>query len=212
MLTTTAYCPALAQANVNLEKLSRANNTPKFIEGIEIQPAVLKQSHTDFLSTAPVVKTTSSIVTNNVNTTIEKCIALQFKFAMLTHQEVELINNINLYTQIDEWWGTPYRYGGSTKNGIDCSAFCCELIQKQYNITLPRTAKEQYQQTEKINAADLQEGDLVFFNTRGGVSHVGFYLANKYFVHSSTNSGVTISSLDDAYYKKKFIGAARIKK
>jgi lipoprotein Spr len=59
---------------------------------------------------------------------------------------------------------------------------------------------------------DLQEGDLVFFNTRGGISHVGLYLGNNYFVHSSTSGGVTISSLTDDYYSKKFLSGGRVKK
>ena len=79
-----------------------------------------------------------------------------------------------------------------------------------YGIALPRTAKDQYGISEKIFRDDLQEGDLVFFNTRGGVSHVGVYLGNNYFVHSSVHDGVTISSLNDAYYNSKFITGGRV--
>ena len=79
-----------------------------------------------------------------------------------------------------------------------------------YGVNLDRTAREQFRQCEKIANEDLKEGDLVFFNTRGGVSHVGFYLGNNYFVHSSVHTGVTISSLTDDYYSKKFISGGRI--
>jgi lipoprotein Spr len=75
---------------------------------------------------------------------------------------------------------------------------------------MPRTAREQYKVCEKINKEDLVAGDLVFFNTRGGVSHVGVYLNNNCFVHSSSTDGVKISSLNEAFYTKKFIGGGRM--
>jgi cell wall-associated NlpC family hydrolase len=81
---------------------------------------------------------------------------------------------------------------------------------KVYGLSVPRTAKEQYHNCERIAADDLVEGDLVFFNTRRGVSHVGLYLGDKYFAHSSVHNGVTISSLKDEYYGKKFITGGRI--
>jgi lipoprotein Spr len=74
---------------------------------------------------------------------------------------------------------------------------------------MPRTAREQYEATEHISKNELKEGDLVFFNTRGGVSHVGVYLDNDYFVQASSH-GVTISNLDDHYYSKRFICGGRV--
>jgi len=62
----------------------------------------------------------------------------------------------------------------------------------------------------KVDSADLLEGDLVFFNTSGGVSHVGMYLGNNYFVHSSVQLGVTVSNMANAYYNKKFISGGRL--
>jgi cell wall-associated NlpC family hydrolase len=75
---------------------------------------------------------------------------------------------------------------------------------------LPRTARNQYAACNKVKREDLLEGDLVFFNTRGGVSHVGIYLGNGYFAHSSVHSGVTVSSLNDKYYSSKFIIGGRL--
>ena len=79
-----------------------------------------------------------------------------------------------------------------------------------YGFAVPRTARQQYQASQHIKKNNLKEGDLVFFNTRGGVSHVGLYLDNDYFVHASSSEGVTISSLNDNYYAKRFICGGRV--
>jgi lipoprotein Spr len=79
-----------------------------------------------------------------------------------------------------------------------------------YGTVLSRTARSQYQECDKIKKENLREGDLVFFKTHRGVSHVGVYLANGYFTHASTSNGVMISSLDEEYYSKRYIGGGRI--
>ena len=85
-----------------------------------------------------------------------------------------------------------------------------QLLSTVYGVVMPRTAREQFNRSSKILRNEIKEGDLVFFNTRGGVSHVGVYLANDYFVHASVSSGVTISNLNDSYYSRKYIGAGRV--
>jgi cell wall-associated NlpC family hydrolase len=142
----------------------------------------------------------------------ESCTPLQFKYAQLIDSDIESISNTVLYDFVDKWWGVRYRYGGTTMRGVDCSSYTGQLISAVYGINLPRTAREQYKVVTRVNRMDLEEGDLVFFNTRGGVSHVGVYLGNNYFTHSGSSSGVTISSLDDAYYSRKYIGGGRIDK
>lgn len=132
------------------------------------------------------------------------------KYAAILKTQAEALSNTTLYAIIDDWFGTRYRYGGTTKKGIDCSSFTGRLMKEVYNIVLPRTAREQYAACYKIPAESLEEGDLVFFNTRGGISHVGFFLSNGYFVHASSSSGVTISNIQDSYYKNRFVGAGRI--
>jgi hypothetical protein len=139
----------------------------------------------------------------------EMCSPLQFKYAQLLNRDVESLTNFSLFSFIDKWWGTRYRYGGTGKSGIDCSAFTGLLMTSVFSIAMPRTAREQYAVCEKLKENEMLEGDLVFFNTRGGVSHVGVYLGEGYFVHSSCSNGVTISSLDDAYYRKRFIAGGR---
>lgn len=140
----------------------------------------------------------------------EFCSSLQFKYAQVLNRNVELVTNTSLIGFIDEWWGTKYRYGGTTKKGIDCSSFTGLLMGSVFGFALPRTAREQYSICSKLSKDDMLEGDLVFFNTRGGVSHVGVYLGEGYFVHSSSSVGVTINNLNENYYSKKFIGGGRV--
>jgi hypothetical protein len=140
---------------------------------------------------------------------IEKLSSLQYKYAMMMDVDVESLKNLTLLGFIDDWFGTRYRYGGETKRGIDCSALTGALLLAVYGFNMPRTAREQYEATEHISKNELKEGDLVFFNTRGGVSHVGVYLDNDYFVQASSH-GVTISNLDDHYYSKRFICGGRV--
>ncbi len=149
---------------------------------------------------------------NSAEIVTELCTPFQFKYAQIIDSEVESISNDSyLFNFIDEWWGVRYRYGGTTKRGVDCSSYTGQLFYSVYGLSLPRTAREQYAQTNRVTRTDLQEGDFVFFNTRGGISHVGVYLYNGYFTHSSSSSGVTISNLNEAYYAKRFVSGGRVK-
>ena len=205
---------ASAQTSINLESMANKNKPKislKFIDGIELTPEKISAD-------VPVDKPAELINVTKVSkianltrvANIEECSALQFKYAMIMDREVETISNTELFTVIDEWWATRYKYGGEDKQGIDCSAFTGKVLSLVYGVNLPRTATEQYKLVEKITKENLVEGDLVFFNTRGGVSHVGVYLGDNYFVHSSVKNGVTINSLTDDYYGKKFIGGGRV--
>jgi lipoprotein Spr len=113
---------------------------------------------------------------------------------------------------VDEWYGTKYRYGVTTKSGIDCSAFTQAIYLAAFAVSLPRTAREQFRSARIVSATEMRTGDLVFFNTTGGISHVGIYLQNNKFVHASSAYGVTISDLFDPYYLRRFIGVGRIEK
>lgn len=156
-----------------------------------------------------IAKFTKKYVSPVLAVATEMCSPLQFKYAQLLNRDVESLTNFSLFSFIDEWWGTRYRYGGTGKSGIDCSAFTGLLMTSVFSIAMPRTAREQYAACQKLKEDEMQEGDLVFFNTRGGVSHVGVYLGDGYFVHSSCSNGVTISNLEDSYYRRRFIAGGR---
>ena len=141
---------------------------------------------------------------------IESANDLQIKYSVLLNTEVERLQNKILLVKMDEWYGTRYRLGGTTKKGVDCSAFVQAVFLGAYAVSLPRTAREQHRIARKISRTELQEGDLLFFNTTGGVSHVGIYLQNNKFIHASASKGVTISDLFDPYYLRRFISAGRV--
>jgi cell wall-associated NlpC family hydrolase len=108
---------------------------------------------------------------------------------------------------------TQYQYGGSTLDGIDCSGFTLNVYQQAFKVSLPRSAREQYQVGDVIDEREnLKFGDLVFFNTRRRVrpGHVGIYIGEGKFVHASSSVGVSISSLDDDYYNRKYMGGRHI--
>jgi lipoprotein Spr len=141
---------------------------------------------------------------------IERVDWLQLKYAILLDATVEKLTNVNLLKLIDEWWGTTYCLGGSTKECIDCSAFTHIIMQDIYNVNVPRTAQDQYKACQQIGMEDLNEGDLVFFFTGGrDISHVGVYLLNNKFVHAATSGGVMVSDLNDPYWKDRYRGSGR---
>lgn len=114
--------------------------------------------------------------------------------------------------KIIEYLNTPYLWGGTSKRGIDCSAFIQTVYYQALGVTLPRTSLEQSSVGVPIEKSDLKFGDLVFFDTmrKGRVSHVGMYLGNGYFAHSGSRTGVAVASLDDEFYTRTYLKAKRI--
>ncbi|MBE0572179.1 MAG: C40 family peptidase [Ignavibacteriaceae bacterium] len=114
--------------------------------------------------------------------------------------------------EVIKYLGTPYKYGGNTKAGMDCSAFTQILYRDVFNVSLERSARLQYNQGKVLSSDDeLKFGDLVFFNTRKRVKpgHVGIYIGDNLFAHASTKKGVTITALDYDYYRRTYMGARR---
>jgi len=107
--------------------------------------------------------------------------------------------------------GTPYRFGGESSSGIDCSSFVQKVF-RENQIELPRTAREQIAQGTEVAPGELKKGDLVFFHTYASYpSHVGIYLGDGKMIHASSGKGeVTVSNLDSDYYRSRFIGAKRV--
>ncbi len=142
----------------------------------------------------------------------ENASEVQLKYATLLGTEVESLPNKQLLETVDDWYGVRYRTGGNTKKGVDCSGFTVAVYAALYGIALPRVSREQYRISRKISTTELKEGDLVFFDTRGGgyVSHVGVYLGNNKFIHASVSKGVMVNDLFQSYYMKRYIGAGRI--
>ena len=181
---------------------------PQFLENIAIKPSTEEKTVSN---PSPITETSRNVPGMVYSTDIEKCNALQFKYAIIMEQPVETVTNERLISFLESWYGTPYKFGGGDRVGIDCSAFCAMLMDTVYGVALPRTARSQYEMGYKIKKDQLAQGDLVFFNTTGGISHVGVYLANNKFVHAATSTGVVISDLEDMYYRKRFIGANRVR-
>lgn len=113
-----------------------------------------------------------------------------------------------------KWLGKPYKLGGKTEKGIDCSQFNKRLYQDVYNVQLQNVCYKQWEQTGRIKRDSLQVGDLLFFRSRQSPSgwHCGVYIGNTYFVHAANRfEGVKISSINEPRYLKSYRGAGRVK-
>lgn len=105
--------------------------------------------------------------------------------------------------------GTPYRGGGSSPKGFDCSGYTSYVF-KNFDINLPRTADGQYNYGQAVSAADAKPGDLVAFKSGGHISHVGIYMGGGKFIHSSSSKGIIISEVYDSYWGPRVLGFSRV--
>jgi cell wall-associated NlpC family hydrolase len=121
-------------------------------------------------------------------------------------------NKTKLESQFRHFKGTKYKYGGIDKRGFDCSGFTKTVYKNAFKVTLPRTTKEMSKLGKKISKKKLKPGDLVFFRPSRRYEHVGIYIGENSFIHSSTSKGVIKTKLDDIYWKKKYRFAKRILK
>ena len=133
------------------------------------------------------------------------------KYSQLMAVEKSAIQNGRLYSFIEQWMGTPYKFGGLDKDGIDCSGFTLLLEQQVYGINIPRMTSQQVNVIKRKYEDELKEGDLVFFDFDGKpFSHVGVYLQNGYVVHASSTKGVMIVRLHSPSMYKYFSRAGSI--
>src|SRR5678809_1105539 len=218
MIVLLASCASLKTAFTGNQGTASTNNSTsvkkesKFLDQIDV-PVESSKGLKEKEQEKTVAKKETSTTRNSTHreSNAENLSALQIRYAVLLSTPAEEVKNAKMFEFIDDWYGTPYRLGGTTKKGVDCSAFSQFLFASVYGLSIPRTAKEQYNLTSRISRTQLNEGDLIFFNTRGGISHVGVYLLNNKFVHASTSGGVMISDIYDEYWAKKFVGVGRLK-
>ncbi|ADY53658.1 NLP/P60 protein [Pseudopedobacter saltans DSM 12145] len=155
-------------------------------------------------------KTTSSNSVPKTETSDPDNLASQF-FSQVMGVAISATSNTKMYQFIYDWIGTPYRFGGNTKKGIDCSGFAKTMYDKVFNTTLLRNSRDIFSMTNPLSKEELKVGDLVFFKIKSrSITHVGVYLGDNRFAHASTSKGVVISDLDEPYYSRYFYKGGRI--
>jgi len=216
MIVLLASCAGLRTAFTGNSTSASANNSPtvkketKFLDQIDV-PVESSKGIKEKEPEKPKVKKETVRNASHRESNAENLSALQVRYAVLLSTPAEEVKNTKMFEFIDDWYGTPYHLGGTTKKGVDCSAFSQFLFASVYGLGIPRTAREQYNLTNRISRTELKEGDLIFFNTHGGISHVGVYLQNNKFVHAATSGGVMISDIFDEYWARRFVGVGRLK-
>lgn len=132
-------------------------------------------------------------------------------FSQVMGVAVDATSNLKLYKFIYEWIGTPYRFGGNTEKGIDCSAFTKAIYDKVFNTTILRNSRDIFSMVNPLPKDELIEGDLVFFKIKSrSITHIGIYLGDNRFAHASVSRGVVISNLNEPYYSRYFYKGGRI--
>jgi lipoprotein Spr len=140
--------------------------------------------------------------------------ALKRKYAAILKTSPSKIKNKKLYYFIDDWYGVKYRWGGNNQSGVDCSGLVCQLYKNVYGLNIKRTVATQHDDTRNFRRKRrLKEGDLIYFKTEGDdLSHVGIYLRNGYFLHSSKSKGVAINSIYETYWQRVYAGGGKVRR
>lgn len=138
------------------------------------------------------------------------------KYAQIMGVEPTELKNEKIYEFVDDWIGTPYRYGGESKKGVDCSALTRALYNFVTDLLLPRSSREMYsskmvESFKEKDFSNLREGDLLFFRSRGRINHVAVYLCDGKFLSANRSTGVQISDLNDPYWRNRYYSAGRVK-
>lgn len=132
-------------------------------------------------------------------------------YAQTLGLKLEYHEDKDLLETVADWIGTPYRAGGNSQRGTDCSGFVTRVYKEVYGITLSRSSRSMFHDVTRVAKSEMETGDLVFFRRGPGkpIYHVGIYLKNGKFIHSATHGGVIINSLHSPYYKRNFYAAGR---
>ncbi len=142
---------------------------------------------------------------------IESVVEGKRDFKKEKNKAIAPLDQAKIMRYISKYMGTPYVHGGSSMAGMDCSGYTMMVYKESVGRPLPRSAHGQFAAGTPVRFEGLKFGDLVFFNTTGeSASHVGIYLGDDLFAHASVSLGVTISSLESSYYKKRYEGACRV--
>ena len=134
-------------------------------------------------------------------------------FFLYNNIQSQIFSDSLITSFINEWVGVPYKWGGSSKKGIDCSQLNKKFYQEVYNISICNTCREQFLKAKRISFQNLSQGDLLFFHSRSSPSgwHCGIYLGDSKFIHaSSRKTGVIISNIKDKDYRMRFRSGGRI--
>lgn len=135
--------------------------------------------------------------------------------ALRLDMDIDLEDNHRLYIESARWIGVPYRSGGTSRRGVDCSGFTSNIYRTVYHKRLERSSdRQRTEDCRKVRKAKLREGDLVFFHNgrnKRRATHVGIYLKEGRFIHASTSQGVIVSHLDEPYYKRCWMQGGRVK-
>lgn len=176
-----------------------------FLDNLAVLPGEVKLA-------GVIVKVPPVAPVNTKPLSYDAALSLPNKYANLLGVAPTELTNTLLLSQMEKWYGTQYCFGGSTDSCIDCSSFTQVILRDVYNLKIPRNSQQQFDAATKIEAENLKEGDLVFFNTVSAsmvITHVGVFVCNNKFVHASTSKGVTINDLSEKYFAKAFRGGGR---
>ncbi|MEO8795693.1 MAG: NlpC/P60 family protein [Daejeonella sp.] len=150
--------------------------------------------------------------TKSTNTKIEDPdnLATEY-FSQIMGVALSATSNLKLYQFVYDWIGTPYRLGGGSKKGIDCSGFAYQLYNKVFNTVIGSNSRNIFSMVNPVSKDDLKEGDLVFFKIGSrSITHMGVYMGNNKFAHASSSKGVMISDLDEAYWRRYYYKGGRL--
>lgn len=154
----------------------------------------------------PEIKSQPAVVVDNLKTPSSSSLAPYGQTFISKNQGAEIVSTAKTLM------GIAYVFGGTSPSGFDCSGLL-QYVFKLNGVTIPRLADEQYNLGRKAQKNQLSAGDLVFFTTyTSGVSHCGIYVGDGKFLHASSSRGVTINSLDDEYWRARFVGAKKLVK